>query len=379
MSPRIATARQRALDDRGTLVIPPPDGQVRFTRVAVGDPQAPLDTFLTLLDLNGLLGDDGRLKPQVGLVSMGDHFDWGTPDQRAQATAEGTAVLAWLAAHPPDQVQILFGNHDLVRVGELAGFSDAGFVAARAEADAAYRGGDPDPTLEAALLAKYPVLPRAEVLARDFSCFDTAQRALVTRLLKDKRARFAVAAAADLLLIHAGVTTTELKLIGVDRLDAFGTAAALNRYLDERVERWSGEGPLDLAPLHEPGSAKDGEARGILFHRPVNPAVKAPGKSDRRYDPRTLPRWISQGIGHISDKKCRALLGDWVVPPGPPVYGKLRGLKLDGDAVTYRLGPEDGDALIFLDGGMNHCDPADYALFDLRARQSMSKRATSGT
>lgn len=376
---RVATARQRAEADRAALVIPPPDGKLRYRKAAIGDPQAPLDVFLTILDLHGLLGDDGRLAPDAGLVSMGDHFDWGTAAQRDQATREGAAILAWLAAHPPDQVQILFGNHDLVRVGELASFTDDAFVAARAEADLAYRAGDPDAAREAALLAKHPMLPRAEVLARDFACFDVAQRTLVTRLLKEKRATLAFAPAADLLLVHAGVTAFELQFLDVDRRDAFTTAGAINRFLTDRVDRWSGEGPLDLSPLHEPGSAKDGEAKGMLFHRVSNPAVKPPTRAERRYDPRSLPRWFSQGIGHISDKKCRSLLGDWVQAPPDPVYGRLRGLKLDRETVTYRLGPEEGDALIFLDGGMNHCDPAAYELFDLRLRQSMSKRATSGT
>jgi len=377
-NPRLATARQRALADRQHLVLAPPDGKVRLHRAAIGDPQAPLDTFLAVLEQHELLGDDGRLKGEVGLVSMGDHFDWGKVEQRAQATIEGSAILAWLAAHPPDQVQIVFGNHDLVRVGELAGFTDEEFIRARTEADAAYRGGDVDLPRQAALLAKYPTLPKAEVVARDFSCFEVAQRVLVTRLLKERRARLAVAAAADLLLVHAGLTTADLQALEIPRADAFATAEALNRFLDERVERWTGEGPLDLAPLHEQGSAKDGEAKGILFHRGANPALKPITRAERRYDPRTLPRWISQAIGHISDKKCRELLGDWA-EPGPPVFGRIRGLKLEGEQVRYRLGCEDGDALIYVDGGMSHVEPAQYELLDLRRRQPMSKRAISGT
>ncbi len=378
MASRIAAARQRALEDRQHLVLAPPDGKVRLTLAAIGDPQAPLDTFLTILDAHGLLGDDGRLKSEAGLVSMGDYFDWGKPEQRAQATLEGSAILSWLAAHPPDQVQIVFGNHDLVRVGELAHFTDETFAAARAEADAAYRSGDVDLALQTALLAKYPMLPKAEVLARDFSCFDVAQRVLVTRLLKEKRARLAIAPAADLLLVHAGLTTADLLWLNVPRRDAFTTAAALNLFVDDRVERWNGEGPLDLTPLHEQGSAKGGEAKGILFHRGANPSLKPVTRADRRFDPRDLPRWISQAVGHISDKKCRELLGDWATP-GPTVYGKIRSLRLDSQTVHYELGCEDGDALVFLDGGMNHVDPMQYELFDLRRRQPMSKRAISGT
>ncbi len=375
---RIALARQRALDDRDNLVLVPADGKVRLVRAAVGDPQAPLDTFLAVLDAHALLGDDGRLKSEAALVSMGDHFDWGKPAQRDQATVEGAAILSWLAAHPPDQVQIVFGNHDLVRVGELAGFTDETFRLARAEADAAYRLSDVDLALQAALLAKHPGMPKAEVLARDFSCFDVAQRVLVTRLLKEQRARLAVATAADLLLVHAGLTTAELAWLDVTDRDAFTTAAAINRFVDDRVERWSGEGPLDLTPLHEQGSARDGEAKGILFHRAANPSVHPVTRADRRFDPRTLPRWLSQAIGHVSDKKCRELLGAWA-EPGAFVCGRVRGLALDGEAVRYRVGCSDGDALVFLDGSMNHVDPGAYELFDLRARQPMSKRAISGT
>ncbi len=378
LNPRIAAARQRALEDRRHLVLAPEDGKVRLVSVAVGDPQAPLNTFLAVLEQHQLLGDEGRLKSEVGLVSMGDHFDWGPPEQRAQATLEGSAILSWLAAHPRDQVQIVLGNHDLVRVGELADFSDESFGEARAEADAAYRGGQVDAALEAALLQRCPRGPKAESLARDFSCFEVAQRVLVRRLLKEKRARLAIAPAADLLLMHAGLTTAELQSLDVMRRDAFTTAAAVNGFVDERVERWNGEGPLDLAPLHELGSAKDGEAKGILFHRPANPSVKAVTRAERRYDPRTLPGWFCQAVGHISDKKCRELLGDWA-KPGPFVYGRIRSLKLEGEAVHYDLGCEDGDAMIFLDGGMNHVDPSKYELFDLRRRQPMSKRAISGT
>jgi len=378
MSTRVATAHQRAIEDAQALVLVPNDGKFRLTTVAVGDPQAPLATFLTILDLHGFLNDEGRLASDVGLVSMGDHFDWGKADQRVQATREGSAILAWLAAHPPDQVQIVFGNHDLVRVGELSTFTDDAFRIARAEADLAYRNGDVDPALQAALVEKHPTVPKAEVLARDFSCFDVAQRVLVTRLLKERRARLAVAPAADLLLVHAGVTATELRWLQVENRDAFTTAAAINRFLDERVERWPGEGPLDLTPLHEQGAAKAGEAKGMLFHRAANPSVKEVGRADRRFDPRTLPRGISQGIGHISDKKCRELLGDWV-EPNPITYGKIRGLTLDQDAVRYRLGARDGDALFYLDGGMNHVPPDQYELFDLRRRQPSSKREISGT
>ena len=80
---RVVVAQLRAHEDADDLVLPPPDKVERQLNVAIGDPQASLSTFLRILDLNGLLGDDGRLRPEVGLVSMGDHFDWGRPEDRA--------------------------------------------------------------------------------------------------------------------------------------------------------------------------------------------------------------------------------------------------------------------------------------------------------
>jgi hypothetical protein len=265
-------------------------------------------------------------------------------------------------------VQIVFGNHDLVRVGELSGFTDETFAAARAEADAAYALS----SLEPAFLARHPMVASAEELARDFACFEVKQRVLVTRLLKTRRARLAVAAEPDLLLVHAGLTVDELKYLEVMNRDAVEIAAALNHFVDERVAGWSAEGPLDLSPLHEGGSAKEGEARGILFHRPANPAIKRFDRASRRFDPRTLPRWVSQAIGHISDKKCRELLGDWA-DAAAPVFGPIRGLRLGDTSVSYRVGCEPRDALIFLDGGMNHVAPAAYQLFDLKTRQPFAR------
>ena len=67
--------------------------------IAIGDPQAPFVTFLGVLQHHRLLGADGRLRADVHLVSMGDHFDFGKPDVREQATADGEAILRWLADH----------------------------------------------------------------------------------------------------------------------------------------------------------------------------------------------------------------------------------------------------------------------------------------
>lgn len=364
---RVVVAQLRAHEDADDLVLQPPDKRERQLNVAIGDPQASLTTFFRILDLNGLLGDDGRLRPEVGLVSMGDHFDWGRPDERVEATEDGTRILSWLAAHPPDQVQIIVGNHDLVRVGELFGFTDSSYIEARASADEVLLK-----TNDKAFLARYPVLASAAVISRDYSCFEERQRVLLTRLLKKRRVRLAVASAADLLLVHAGVTTDDLALLGVTQFNAVEIAAALNRFLDARVSHWKAEGPLDLAPLHELGSAKDGESRGILAHRPANPAIKKVDRANRRYDPRSLPSGLTQVIGHINDKKCRDLFGDWADSP-TPVFGSLRGLQVRG-GLRYHLGCEEDDALLFLDGAMNQVDPVEYELLDLELRERLVLR-----
>ena len=53
---RLEAARERALADAASLVLARPDGKVRRLSAAIGDPQAPLDTFLRVLDTHGLLG-----------------------------------------------------------------------------------------------------------------------------------------------------------------------------------------------------------------------------------------------------------------------------------------------------------------------------------
>ena len=370
---RFVTAQARAQEDAKNPVTRAPDRVPRAYNVAIGDPQASLSQFLRVLDLNGLLGDDGRLRRDVGLVSMGDHFDWGRPEDRALAREDGTCILAWLAAHPPDQVQIIVGNHDLARVRELSGFSNAQYADAQARADAALD----DSKLTASFRSRYPALASPAVITKDYSCFDERQRVLMTRLLMNKRVRLAVAPASDLLLVHAGITVDDLELLRpAPTHDATAIANALNAFLDARVARWRGEGPLDLSPLDVPGSAAHGEGRGILVHRPANPQVSKIAPSDRRrYDPRTLPEFIVQVIGHINDAKCRKLFGTWVErKPAEP--GALRGLKV-GDQMKYHLGCEDDDRLVFIDGAMNMVAPFEYELYDLELRRRAVARKPS--
>ncbi|MDP3157495.1 MAG: metallophosphoesterase [Archangium sp.] len=349
--------------------------------VAMGDPQAPFATVLSILDRHGLLGDDGRLHGDVQLVSMGDHFDWGQASERKKATDDATAMLAWLSAHPPEQVIIIAGNHDLARVCELAPFTDdASFEAAWAMASAAYRSGKPDPEASKQFLERYPHVPDAECLARDFSCYSAEQQRLVTELLRTRRLRLAHAHA-GLLLVHAGVTEEDFASIGQVPANAADAAANLNAFLDARVDQWKA-GALDLTPLHLPGSST-GVARGVLFHRPAVPTGDAQfsGPPRRRYDPRQLPAAFPQAIGHIRDKKCRELLGAWA-DELPPVDGVLRSLRIDGETLRYARGTPADARLYFLDAGMNHPAATSYELFDLERRrplQPRSKFAISGT
>jgi hypothetical protein len=375
---RVAHALERAKDDACTLpAAPREEGRARVRRVAIGDPQAPLGRFLEILDAHGLLGEGGRLAPDVLLVSMGDHFDFGGRETRAAAADSGTQLLAWLAAHPADQVVLLLGNHDLARVGELVRFDDASFGAAQSEADAAYFHGQPDRP-EELFRARYGV-PSWEVVARDFGTFRVEQRTLVSALLQTHRFRTAFAAGPDLLLTHAGVTRDELDALGLPgaaHADARSAAAALNDALDTAVGAWSG-GPLAVPDLHEPGNASR-EGLGMFFHRPVRKeGEEEKGVLRRRFDVRRLPAGLTQAVGHIHDKKCRELLG---APPEGQKNGPLRHLRVKGDALAYARGtprPDEADdrdaaTMIFLDGAMSDAPVGDYELLDLVARAKVA-------
>ena len=336
-------------------------------RCVIGDPQAPLARFFEILDRHGLRGPDGNLRPGVHLVSIGDHFDFGAGPEVARAAADGLALLGWLAAHPPEQVTILAGNHDLGRVGELVGFDDARFAEARRDAELVAAdvaaGVDPDDA-EARFLSRWPELPSSELARRDFSAFTAAQRALVEELLASGRMRLAYAAAADLLVCHAGATRA---YVG-DATNAFEIADALDARLDRALAaRRPGE-RLVIEGLHTPGDAAYGEGDGMLYHRPASDA-----RGRRRFDPRDLPRGLTQVIGHIRDAKCRKLLAPWLDPSEPELDGPLRHLVVRADgSVHYARGLRargDGEAmLVFADGGMHYGNPAAYELFDLDAR-----------
>ena len=313
----------------------PANGRKRSVRVSLGDPQAPLACVLEVLAHNGLLAASGRLRDEVQLVSVGDHFDWGKRSQRSAAAEDGLAILAWLALHPEDQVVICAGNHDLARVGERAEIDDAGFVQAQAEADAAHVHGGFDPAKEAALLERYPQFPSAEFVSRDLSSFRTVQRAWVAFLLTQRRLRLAHAAGPSLLITHASITLDELSVLGLPASLA-GDAVALARALNLALDRaWSlrTQGPLHVPGLHVPGSASSGEGRGMLYHRastlPSEAALATQAPPRRRYPPTRLPSGLTQVIGHIRDNKSRRLLGlgEWGAKDGV-----LRHLRVEGRA-----------------------------------------------
>ncbi|NVJ19889.1 metallophosphoesterase [Myxococcus sp. AM011] len=376
-----AHARARQAVEAGPRSAPA-DGVPRGRRLALGDPQADFDKVLAILDHHGLLGADGWLKPDVQLVSVGDHFDWGRPEERMHAANSALALVAWLAAHPADQVVLILGNHDLGRVGELADFDNARFATAQAEADRVYQKGQTDEAGERAFLERWPNVPTAELVARDFGNFQQAQRAWVEHLLRVRRFRTAHAAGPGLLVLHAGVTHEDLDVTGLPRerrADADAVAHALNATMDAAVEAWT-RGRLEVPGLHQPGDAARGEGTGIFYQRPSTKpedAERTRQTPRRRFDPRRLPPGLTQVVGHTRDKRIRELMG---VTSGAALDGVVRHLVTDGARADCAHGapPATGAAeavLVFVDGGMSHCPVDAYELFDLDQRAAV--RATA--
>lgn len=351
--------------------------------VAIGDPQAPFDRFLQILWQHGLLAENGWLEEDVHLVSMGDHFDFGAFDERQSAAQSGELLLSWLAAHLPRQVTLLAGNHDLSRVGELAAFSAAEFDAASSTARELYRLDPPDAEREAAFFARFPALPSIELAARDLSTFRPEQRTMVRALLERDRFRLA-AEFSGALLCHAGVTSEHLTAIGVPKdaqANARHVSEALNASLHRAVKLWEQDptSPFEVPHLHRSGSHATGEGGGILFHRPARPSNAeshkgVPDLFSRRYDPRRIPRGMTQITGHVRDAKSRSLLGAWAMDGAGP-DGQLRSLTIRGDDVEYRKGvpkPEPGlTAMLFTDGAMAQTPPTQYQVLDLNTLQPL--------
>lgn len=378
-------ARQRGAAP-STPVIP---GRV----VAIGDPQTNTARFFGALAAEELLGPDGWLRPDVRLVAMGDYFDYHAPE-RAEAQVEGVRILAWLAAHPREQVTVLLGNHDLARVMELAGVEDARFEAAhRVAVTVLALPRDQRGAATAEFLAAFPELATPGYAARDYNAFTVEQRALIVRLLLARRCMLATMERAldgtPLLLSHAGVTEAQLAVLemGAQRApDAI--ARALNARLENAVLRVEADWrdgritPLDLSPLHVAGAAGK-EGGGLLYQRPADPA--RPGadphwehdaRAPRRFDPRTLPRGVVQVVGHTGHSKAASEMPHWH-EPGMPLptktehRGGVRTLSVDGDRVLYRRGIHgpvhpDEAVLWMIDPEMHYVPtPRDVAVLEL--------------
>ena len=375
--PRIEAALARATEatHRGPHSAPP-DGHPRTRHLAIGDPQADITRFLAVLDRHGLLGPDGWLRPEVQLVSVGDHFDWDKAHEREEMATSALRLVAWMAAHPADQVVLLLGNHDLGRVGELAGFTDARFAAAQVEADGIYQGDDTDEARERGFLTRYPEVPNVELVARDFGNFREVQRDWVAYLLRAGRFRVALAAAEHLLVLHAGVTREDLRAVGLpesQQAHAPTVADALERALAAAVAQWK-EGPFSIPGLYQPGSAAYGEGRGIFYQRPsLRPedAAHRAATPRRRFDPHRLPSGLTQVVGHTRDKRSRELLA---LPREGARDGVLRYLVTDGTTLHYHLGtpPPTGPGeavLVFTDGGMRESPLEAYELYEIQGGQ----------
>ncbi|MFN0248192.1 MAG: metallophosphoesterase, partial [Kofleriaceae bacterium] len=326
----------------------------------IGDPQAPFAKVLEVLDRHSVLapGKD-RIADGVVLVSIGDHFDYDV-ERPAEAAAEGLRTLRWLASHGPEQVVLLFGNHDAARVMELAHLDDATFQTARAlgrEIDHVTKtvGSRAGKDREREFFASYPSLPSSGVIGRDYASFTTEQRALVIELLLGGRFSLARTCVLDdgraALLTHAGVTNRELGMLGIEfasepRLIATTLAQFFADAIDRVRAAWTnGElAALSLAPLHVTGS--DGEeGGGLLYHRPTNPASSkidlrwaANSERPRRFDPRELPTGVTQVVGHTGHAKCTHELAAWATDAARArKRGGIRTLRVTDKSVAYDL------------------------------------------
>jgi hypothetical protein len=326
--------------------------------LAIGDPQTSTERFLRFLDRAGALA------PDVGLLSIGDHFDYGVDAEAA--ARDGLAITRWLVER---NAVLIAGNHDLCRVIELSHETDESFGTARASAD------DPDFT------TRFRRIPTPLVAKRDFNGFTVEQRALVQSLLLQRR--FALAAVSaihgrDALLVHAGLSMRDLAVLGIPHeRDPERIARALNTWLDDRVDRvadaWRAGQPasLDLEPLHF-GGGGGVEGAGFLYQRPVNgDVVEAGGDRPRRFDARELPRDLIQIVGHTAHKKSREEFGPWVTERARAAEygGGIRTLRVDEnpiydlDILEHRPGAA---TMIMIDAGMSDPRVDDYPLLELR-------------
>jgi hypothetical protein len=364
----------------------PADGRARTRWLALGDPQTTFEKILEVLRLHDAIDEaSGHLRDDVGLLSIGDHFDFG-PNGGPDVGREGERFLRWLVDHPADQTIVLLGNHDLARVQELAMETDASFAAARMLALAIRAAEDPDERAEMTTRFHhdFPRIPTSEIAARDHSGFCASQRTLLQSLLVARRVRLGQAALRDgapLLFTHACVTDRELEVLQLrDERAPTTIAIALDRFLSRAVDavrdRWArGEDvPLDLAPLNVMGTTGR-EGGGLCYHRPANrsrPGADLKWELDavapRRFDPRSLPRPLVQACGHTGHHKCLVELEGWTTDRAKQTgFATLRTLRTNGVYVTYDVGLDAaraGDATVYLiDGEIDRVAAEQLQLF----------------
>lgn len=360
----------------------PADGKRGRRWFAIGDPQTTFANVLRILHGHELLAANGSLREDVGLVSIGDHFDFDFKHHQkplADAGRDGANTLRWLAEHPPDQVVILIGNHDAARVMELAYESDESFAAARALSRSCL-GEEPSGEKTRAFVAAYPRIATPELADRDYSSFATYQRTLVQQLLLARRMRLACLgyhAGKPVLLTHAGVTNAEVNELGVEP-SAEALVNALETRLREAVARVRGPwernelAALDLGPLHLAGH--DGrEGGGLLYHRASkngDVTGSAAPVAPRRFHPQELPIGLVQVHGHTGHHKSLVELDGWHGPSATkPSRGGLRTLSAGPSRVVYDGGIQparhDEATVYLIDIEMNHPDVSEYPLFEL--------------
>ena len=361
----------------------PNDGKAERRWLAIGDPQTTFDKFLTILGQHDLLDEKGSLREEVGLVSIGDHFDFQSHGKKplADTGRDGADILRWFAEHPPDQVVILMGNHDTARVMELAFESDESFAEARALA-AECKAEEPPAEKTREFVARYPHIPTPAIAHRDYSAFAVYQRKLVQRLLLARRMRLACLgyhAGKPALLTHAGITDAQVEELGVEP-HAAALVDALEARLHEAVARVRGAwerdelAALDLEPLHFAGR-RGREGGGLLYHRASQREDEGGGRAPfarRKFHPRHLPRGLVQVHGHCGHHKCLEELADWLGPSAAMrSRGGLRTLAAGESSIVYDAGiapaRDENATVYFIDIEMNSPDVADYPLFELES------------
>lgn len=355
---------------------------------AVGDPQTDLPKLLATFRHHDLLEGD-RLRDDVGLVSMGDHFDFGKPKlgENRDFAEKGPDVLEWFAWHPPEQVRMLVGNHDLARVQELASFSDDDFAEARLLASE---------KREDELRRRFG-LPSGLVW-RDFSSFSTSQRARVQQLLTEGRLECALVGklgGRECLLSHAGVTRRERELLGLDEgIPLVDLVTELREWFAARVHTaataWNrgDDVALDLTPLHLPGMASE-EAGGWFAARPANPnrpEIEYPDwewnpSRPRRFAPHDLLPGVLQVVGHTGGHKLREELQPWVGEDLGELH-EIHSLEIGRDGPLYRKGFDSGvpTALVFTDMKIDRArGPVELVALDEAPLPAASEAALGGT